>query len=175
MSTWRNQRGERAIKAALELCTKSTPIQSRSISQILRPRLFPLIARNLYTRSQIFTQCRRVAIRTHVKDLAQKRLRFSTQVALSHGHIDPPKPGEELYVTFIDKEGDEHKFAVSKGDNLLDIAQANDLEMEGRSFQSSSPLRALTLSSRSMWRILRVFDVPCHRGRSRHIRQDGGA
>src|SRR3954468_16139746 len=36
-----------------------------------------------------------------------------------------------LYVTFIDKEGAEHKFAVSKGDNLLDIAQANDLEMEG--------------------------------------------
>jgi hypothetical protein len=36
-----------------------------------------------------------------------------------------------LYVTFIDKEGDEHKIAVSKGDNLLDIAQANDIEMEG--------------------------------------------
>jgi hypothetical protein len=37
-----------------------------------------------------------------------------------------------LYVTFIDKEGDEHKIAVSKGDNLLDIAQANDIEMEGQ-------------------------------------------
>ncbi|KAK1253525.1 hypothetical protein MKX07_001602 [Trichoderma sp. CBMAI-0711] len=36
-----------------------------------------------------------------------------------------------LWVTFIDKEGEEHKFAVSAGDNLLDIAQANDLEMEG--------------------------------------------
>lgn len=36
-----------------------------------------------------------------------------------------------LYVTFIDKEGQEHKLAVSKGDNLLDIAQAHDLEMEG--------------------------------------------
>ena len=34
-------------------------------------------------------------------------------------------------MTFIDKEGLEHKIAVSKGDNLLDIAQANDLEMEG--------------------------------------------
>ncbi|KAK1766335.1 2Fe-2S iron-sulfur cluster binding domain protein [Phialemonium atrogriseum] len=56
---------------------------------------------------------------------------ISTSRALLHGHIDPPKPGEELYVTFIDKEGDEHKFAVSEGDNLLDIAQANDLEMEG--------------------------------------------
>ncbi|KAF4581824.1 putative mitochondrial ferredoxin [Ophiocordyceps camponoti-floridani] len=36
-----------------------------------------------------------------------------------------------LYVTFIDKESVAHKFAVSEGDNLLDIAQANDLEMEG--------------------------------------------
>ena len=32
---------------------------------------------------------------------------------------------------FIDKEGDEHTFEVSDGSNLLDIAQANDLEMEG--------------------------------------------
>lgn len=37
-----------------------------------------------------------------------------------------------LHVTFIDKEGDEHSFEVSAGDNLLDIAQANDLEMEGK-------------------------------------------
>ncbi|KID87657.1 2Fe-2S iron-sulfur cluster binding domain protein [Metarhizium guizhouense ARSEF 977] len=42
-----------------------------------------------------------------------------------------PFPGEELYVTFVEKDGEEHKFAVSEGDNLLDIAQANDLEMEG--------------------------------------------
>ena len=40
---------------------------------------------------------------------------------------------DRLYVTFIDKEGDEHKLAVSKGDNLLTIAQANDIEMEGKS------------------------------------------
>lgn len=56
---------------------------------------------------------------------------FSATAATAHGHIDPPKPGEELYVTFIDKEGDEHKLAVSKGDNLLTIAQAHDIEMEG--------------------------------------------
>ncbi|KAI9793438.1 MAG: mitochondrial matrix iron-sulfur protein [Peltula sp. TS41687] len=36
-----------------------------------------------------------------------------------------------IHVTFIDKEGDEHTFEVAKGDNLLDIAQENDLEMEG--------------------------------------------
>ncbi|KAI0397096.1 ferredoxin [Xylariaceae sp. FL0594] len=56
---------------------------------------------------------------------------FTTSQITRHGHVTPPKPGEELYVTFIDKEHREHKIAVSEGDNLLDIAQANDLEMEG--------------------------------------------
>ncbi|TDZ21891.1 Adrenodoxin-like protein [Colletotrichum orbiculare MAFF 240422] len=56
---------------------------------------------------------------------------FSITALKSHGHITPPKQGEELWVTFIDKDGDEHKIAVSAGDNLLDIAQDNDLEMEG--------------------------------------------
>lgn len=56
---------------------------------------------------------------------------FSVSAQAQHGHLDPPKPGEELHITFIDKEGDEHTFTVAAGDNLLDIAQANDLEMEG--------------------------------------------
>lgn len=34
-------------------------------------------------------------------------------------------------MTFIDKEGQEHTFEVADGDNLLDIAQSEDLEMEG--------------------------------------------
>ncbi|RFU74643.1 hypothetical protein TARUN_7618 [Trichoderma arundinaceum] len=59
------------------------------------------------------------------------RRAFSTTPERRHGHVTPPKPGEELWVTFIDKDGEEYKFAVSAGDNLLDIAQANDLEMEG--------------------------------------------
>lgn len=36
-----------------------------------------------------------------------------------------------IHVTFIDKEGERHEFEVAKGDNLLDIAQANDIDMEG--------------------------------------------
>lgn len=43
--------------------------------------------------------------------------------------------GNRLYITFIDKDGIEIKLAVSKGDNLLDIAQANDIEMEGQYIQ----------------------------------------
>lgn len=34
-------------------------------------------------------------------------------------------------MTFIDKDGKKYTYEVSEGDNLLDIAQENDLEMEG--------------------------------------------
>ncbi|KAI2629263.1 ferredoxin [Hypomontagnella submonticulosa] len=67
----------------------------------------------------------------HTRASASLLRQFSTSPRHQHGHVHPPKPGEELYVTFVDKDGKEHKIAVSKGDNLLDIAQANDLEMEG--------------------------------------------
>ncbi|KAB8234670.1 hypothetical protein ETB97_004103 [Aspergillus alliaceus] len=56
---------------------------------------------------------------------------FSATAGVQHGHITPPKPGEEINVSFIDKDGEKYDFQVSEGDNLLDIAQANDLEMEG--------------------------------------------
>ncbi|EGP85037.1 uncharacterized protein MYCGRDRAFT_74842 [Zymoseptoria tritici IPO323] len=56
---------------------------------------------------------------------------FHTTSVRQHGDLTPPKPGEERKVTFIDKDGQESTFEVADGDNLLDIAQANDLEMEG--------------------------------------------
>lgn len=63
---------------------------------------------------------------------AYNRIRtFSTTSPTCHGDLTPPKPGFERHVTFVDKEGQRHTFEVSDGDNLLDIAQANDLEMEG--------------------------------------------
>jgi predicted transcriptional regulator len=46
-----------------------------------------------------------------------------------------------LFVTFVDKEGDEHRIAVSKGNNLLEIAQAHDIEMEGKSGISYKRMR----------------------------------
>lgn len=97
------------------------------------------------------------SIRNHIYTLERARRKFSTSSALSHGHLDPPKPGEEyvyvvkictsvtkrvlcrLHVTFVDKDGDRHTFEVAKGDNLLDIAQANDIEMEGKALITSQP------------------------------------
>lgn len=72
-----------------------------------------------------------VAARSNARIQWLGRRGFHATSAVSHGHLEPPKPGEELWVTFVDKEGDEHKIAVSEGDNLLDIAQDNELEMEG--------------------------------------------
>lgn len=48
-----------------------------------------------------------------------------------HGHLKKPNPGEELKITFITKDGEQKTFEVAEGDNLLDIAQANHLDMEG--------------------------------------------
>lgn len=41
--------------------------------------------------------------------------------------------GGRINVTFLDKDGTKVDLQVAEGDNLLDIAQANDLEMEGMS------------------------------------------
>ncbi|KAI1442969.1 ferredoxin [Annulohypoxylon stygium] len=67
----------------------------------------------------------------HPRVVAPLLRQFSTTPSHQHGHVHKPKEGEELYITFIDKEEKEHKIAVAEGDNLLDIAQAHDLEMEG--------------------------------------------
>jgi hypothetical protein len=64
----------------------------------------------------------------HQHNKAWKNARGTIGSGLIFG--DPLSLGR-IHVTFIDKEGDEHTFEVAKGDNLLDIAQANDLEMEG--------------------------------------------
>lgn len=56
---------------------------------------------------------------------------FSGSTILQHGHVHKPKPGEEIKVTFITKDGEQIEVDTAEGDNLLDIAQANNLDMEG--------------------------------------------
>ncbi|KAK9457512.1 Adrenodoxin, mitochondrial [Dipodascopsis uninucleata] len=56
---------------------------------------------------------------------------FSVSPLASHGHVKTPAPGEELHITFITKDGDKVEIEAAEGDNLLDIAQAHDLDMEG--------------------------------------------
>ncbi|AMD21434.1 HER155Wp [Eremothecium sinecaudum] len=48
-----------------------------------------------------------------------------------HYVLQKPKKGEELNVTFILKDGSQKTFQVCEGDSVLDIAQSNNLDMEG--------------------------------------------
>ncbi|KAI0110553.1 ferredoxin [Hypoxylon sp. NC0597] len=109
-----------ATPRALVRSLQRLRISPQSLSQFGRPSV---------------STCSRIKLSSpstcHSRTTASLFRQFSTSPLRQHGHIHPPKPGEELYVTFIDKEGKEHKLAVSQGDNLLDIAQAHDLEMEG--------------------------------------------
>ena len=75
------------------------------------------------------TPVSRSSVQSHIR--SQTLRAFSTTPIPRHGHLTPPPPGQERHVTFIDKDQSAHTFVVSDGDNLLDIAQANDLEMEG--------------------------------------------
>lgn len=85
---------------------RASPIQTYK-AMPMTARLFPLSGRVTFTQP------------------------FSTSLKLLHGHLTPPKPGEELHVTFILRDGTQRTFEVAEGDTLLDIAQANNLEMEG--------------------------------------------
>jgi ferredoxin len=56
---------------------------------------------------------------------------FSTTPKPCHGHLEKPKPGEERHVTFISKTAQPLTVTVADGANLLDIAQAHDIDVEG--------------------------------------------
>lgn len=108
-------------------CARSYTIQARASSSISRTS--PI--QSFFTISTPRSTAHKICHARSSAGSLQARRAFSATPAASHGHLDPPKSGEELYVTFVDKEGDEHKIAVSKGNNLLEIAQAHDIEMEG--------------------------------------------
>ncbi|KAH7165919.1 2Fe-2S ferredoxin-type domain-containing protein [Dactylonectria macrodidyma] len=99
------------------LCRQAQPIRNQSRASLLSTQC------SARTQSAILS---RIARQT---PLATRT--FSTSTQRRHGHVHTPKPGEELYITFVEKDGEELKIAVCEGDNLLDIAQANDIEMEG--------------------------------------------
>ncbi|KAL3445470.1 2Fe-2S ferredoxin-type domain-containing protein [Aspergillus insuetus] len=125
MSPWKDA-GLKLLRHAVaaERISGSQPARllsySSQISQVSRSGRTPV------------TTCRTVLSRNQQlwKQAATPRS-FSATAGVQHGHITPPKPGEEINVSFIDKDGEKYDFQVSEGDNLLDIAQANDLEMEG--------------------------------------------
>lgn len=56
---------------------------------------------------------------------------FSSSSVFFHGHVHKPLPGQELHVTFITKDGQQITCEAAEGDNLMDIAQAHNLDVEG--------------------------------------------
>ncbi|OCT45863.1 hypothetical protein CLCR_01765 [Cladophialophora carrionii] len=49
----------------------------------------------LFRRHQYELNVKKDQIRSYIRALEMGRRRFSTSPVQSHGHIDPPKPGEE--------------------------------------------------------------------------------
>lgn len=112
---------------ALSICHRLARPVSQSISSA------SLLRRSLQTSSRSPQSQHRLTSTTRSDMLrpASTSRAFSTSPARSHGHLTPPKAGEERHITFIDKGAQSHTLVVADGDNLLDIAQAHDLEMEG--------------------------------------------
>lgn len=96
--------------------------------------MFRSIASQTLVRSSFRTYANGVpALRSiRPQNISPRSIRLFHQSFINyHGHIHKPKPGEELHVTFITKDGKQHEFEVAEGDNILDIAQAYNLDMEG--------------------------------------------
>ncbi len=55
----------------------------------------------------------------------------STSSSSSHGAAKAREDEDTIEVTFIDREGDRHVVRGRVGDNLLETAHANDVELEG--------------------------------------------
>ncbi|THY35578.1 ferredoxin [Aureobasidium pullulans] len=105
---------------------------SRSAARLIQRSLRSTISTSSPLRSAIpQSSCQSSRLSIASSAPFPSRRPFSSSSSLLHAHLDPPKPGEERNVTFIDKDGDEYTYQVADGDNLLDIAQANELEMEG--------------------------------------------
>ncbi|GMF01570.1 hypothetical protein B5S31_g4521 [[Candida] boidinii] len=83
-------------------------------------------------RNNLTKQIQRINNKQSIISYNNNQIRNFTKTSIIlHNELKKPNPGEELHVTFITKEGDQRTFEVSDGDNLLDIAQSNHLDMEG--------------------------------------------
>ena len=99
-------------------------------TRTLRPRLFASRTAQQLTQKPTRSQQQPSQAAAFNPTAASSRA-FTSSAIASHAHLTPPKPGQERSVTFIEKDGSPVTFTVADGDNLLDIAQSNDLEMEG--------------------------------------------
>ncbi|CAI6308012.1 unnamed protein product [Periconia digitata] len=112
--------------SAVKRLSRAAATLSKAHSMVLTPSMRQSFSIQSQARSLVPT-----TISPSPVSIMQSRRSFSTTPIARHGHLDPPKPGEELKITFVTKDGESSTFEVAEGDNLLDIAQANEIEMEG--------------------------------------------
>lgn len=92
------------------------------------------LLRGLFTHAQRTVRQAGAIRRVHLEvtaTSARGSRRLHQSAVTWHGHLHKPKAGEELHITFITKDGSQQTFEVAEGDNILDIAQAHNLDMEG--------------------------------------------
>ncbi|RKP04069.1 hypothetical protein CXG81DRAFT_8737 [Caulochytrium protostelioides] len=56
---------------------------------------------------------------------------FSATPAAAHGNLHQCKPGEEITIHFVMPSGETIAVDGAPGDNLLELAHANDIDLEG--------------------------------------------
>ncbi|KAJ3184078.1 hypothetical protein HDU85_001929 [Gaertneriomyces sp. JEL0708] len=56
---------------------------------------------------------------------------FHSGSLLRHKEVQKPKEGAGLQVNYVTPDGDTITVYANEGDNILDIAHANDIELEG--------------------------------------------
>ncbi|KAF9368897.1 hypothetical protein CPC16_004944 [Podila verticillata] len=56
---------------------------------------------------------------------------FSTGSVWQHGALPRPAPGQGIKVNFVTREGETVTVEANEGESLLDLARANDLDVEG--------------------------------------------
>jgi hypothetical protein len=53
-------------------------------------------------------------------------------IAWKHGALPRPAPGTGFKVHFIKQDGEKVTVEANDGESLLDVARANDLDVEGK-------------------------------------------
>lgn len=94
MSVWSRAIGRPTARVFKPLQAESF-VQSRNIFNSSLIRAHGGIALSLCRRHGMEVRMKKDVIRRHIQALEASRRKFSTSPAQKHGHIDPPKPGEE--------------------------------------------------------------------------------
>jgi hypothetical protein len=99
MSGWN---GARSLVAGTSTLSRCLQLESQTLASRIRSRQIhvatasPLLRCRRHHRAEL--EFKKGQIRTQIRMLELGRRRFTTTPSRMHGHIDPPKPGEEYAI-----------------------------------------------------------------------------